>query len=101
MLETNASKEFLVKGDGYVIRIEYNKDYVILHMRDIDKFTKEVFISMKYQLEDWYEFVSTMGHKYIWAAVPKDNLKIQRLLNGLNFKYVEQYEDLVVCRYGV
>jgi len=70
-------------------------------MRDIDKFTKEVFISMKYQLEDWYEFVNTMGHKYIWAAVPKDNLKIQRLLNGLNFKYVEQYNDLIVCRYGV
>jgi len=101
MLKTNDSKDFIVRGDGYVFRVEYNKDYVICHMKDIDKFTKEVFISMKNQLEDWYAFVNTMGHKYIWAAVPKDNLKIQRLLNGLNFKYVEQYEDLIVCRYGV
>jgi hypothetical protein len=100
MLRTNASKDFLVKGEGYILRVEYNKDFVIFHIREIDKFTKEVFIAMKYQLEDWYEFVSTMGHEYIWAAVPKTNLKIQRLLTGLNFKYVGQYENLVVCRYG-
>jgi hypothetical protein len=100
MLRTNASKDFLVKGEGYILRVEYNKDFVIFHIREIDKFTKEVFIAMKYQLEDWYEFVSTMCHEYIWAAVPKTNLKIQRLLTGLNFKYVGQYENLVVCRYG-
>lgn len=101
MLGTNASKELLVKCDGYVFRIEYNEEYVILHLRDIDKFSKEVFVSMKNQLEDWSAFIKAMGHEYIWAAVPKDNIKIQRLLNGLNFKYVKQYEDLVVCRYGV
>ena len=101
MLGTNASKELLVKCDGYVFRIEYNEEYVILHLRDIDKFSKEVFVSMKNQLEDWSAFIKAMGHEYIWAAVPKDNLKIQRLLNGLNFNYVKQYEDLVVCRYGV
>jgi len=101
MLGTNASKELLVKCDGYVFRIEYNEEYVILHLRDIDKFSKEVFLSMRYQLEDWSAFIRAMGHEYIWAAVPKSNLKIQRLLNGLNFKYFAQHEDLVVCRYGV
>jgi hypothetical protein len=101
MQETIGSKDFLVKGNGYVLRVEYTKDYVIFHIREIDKFTKEVFISMKYQLEDWFEFVSTMGHEYIWAVAPKDNLKIQRLLNGLNFKYFADHEDYIVCRYGV
>jgi hypothetical protein len=101
MQRTNASKEFLVQGSGYVLRVEYTKDHVIFHIREIDKFTKEVFLSMKMMMEDWYEFVNTMGHEYIWAAVPKDNLKIQRLLSGLRFKYVSQQEDLIVYRYGV
>lgn len=101
MLETNASKDFLVKGDGYTLRVEYTKDHVIFHIREIDKFTKEVFFSMKYQLEDWFEFVTTMGHEYIWAAVPENDLKIQRLLSGLNFKYFAKNAGLNVYRYGV
>lgn len=101
MLGTNASKELLVKCDGYVFRIEYNEEYVILHLRDIDKFSKEVFVSMKNQLEDWSAFIKAMGHEYIWAAVPKDNLKIQRLLSGLSFKYFAENDGLNVYKYGV
>jgi hypothetical protein len=101
MQRTNDSKDFLVQGNGYVLRVEYTKDHVIFHIREIDKFTKEVFLSMKKMMGDWHEFVSAMGHEYIWAAAPKDNLKIQRLLNGLNFKYFAEHEDYIVCRYGV
>jgi hypothetical protein len=101
MQETNASKEFLVQGNGYVLRVEYTKDHVIFHIREIDKFTKEVFFSMKKMMEDWFEFVSTMGHEYIWAAVPEDDLKIQRLLSGLSFKYFEKSDGFNVYRYGV
>ena len=101
MLGTNGFKNLLIKCDGYVCRIEYNEDYVILHLREIDKFSKEVFISMQYQLEDWAAFIRAMGHEYIWAAVPENDTKVRRLLSGLKFRYVSQQDDLTVYRYGV
>lgn len=101
MDETIASKSLLVKCDGYVLRFEYNEDYVIVHLREIDKFTKEVFQDMLIQLEDWSDFLKAMGHRYLWAAVPKDNAKIKRLLGGLKFQFVSHKDDLTVYRYEV
>lgn len=99
--ETQGSKNLLIQRDGYVIRLEYNEDYVIVHMRDIDKFTKEIFQDMLIQLEDWSDFLRTMGHTHLWAAVPRDNTKIKRLLGGLKFQFVSHKDDLTVYRYGV
>jgi hypothetical protein len=101
MQSTNASKSLLVKAEGYVFRLEYNEEYVIVHLREIDKFTKEVFQDMLMQLEDWSDFLRAMGHTYLWAAVPKDNIKMKRLLHGLKFKYVSQQDDLSVYTYEV
>lgn len=101
MVETIGSKSLLIQRDGYVIRLEYNEDYVIVHLRDINKFTKEIFQDMLIQLEDWSEFLKAMGHSYLWAAVPRDNTKIKRLLGGLKFQFVNHIDDLTVYRYEV
>lgn len=100
--ETNASnytlssKNLIIKGEGYTFRFEYNKDYVIVHLRDIEKFTKEVFIDMQIRLDDFGEFVKEVQGGPIWAAVPKDDTKIKRLIGGLGFKFVGHHEDLTV-----
>lgn len=101
VVETIGSKSLLIQRDDYVIRLEYNEDYVILHLRDINKFTKEVFQDMLIQLEDWSDFLRAMGHSYLWAAVPRDNTKIKRLLGGLGFQFVSHRDDLTVYRYEV
>lgn len=101
MQSTRGSKDLIVQADGYVFRLEYNEDYVIVHLRHIDKFTKEVFHDMLIQLEDWSAFLKAMGHTYVWAAVPVDNIKIKRLLHGLKFRYVANKDDLSVYRYEV
>jgi hypothetical protein len=101
MQSTRGSKDLIVQSDGYVFRLEYNEDYVIVHLRHIDKFTKEVFQDMLIQLEDWSTFLKAMGHTYVWAAVPPDNIKIKRLLHGLKFQYVAKQDDLSVYRYEV
>lgn len=98
MAETNASKSLLIKGEGYVVRVEYNKDYVIIHLRDIDKFTKEVFLDMQMRLEDFSDFVKEIQGGPIWAAVPSDNIKIKRLLGGLGFTFTGYHEDLTVYK---
>lgn len=96
MVETNASKNFFIEGHGYTVRVEYNKDYVIIHLRDIEKFTKKVFLDMQIRLDDFAEFVKEVQGGPIWAAVPRDNIKIKRLLGGLGFKFVNRQEDLNV-----
>jgi hypothetical protein len=101
MQSTNASKDLIVKADGYIFRLEYSEEYVIVHLRDIDKFTKEVFQDMTIQLEDWSNFLKAMGHTHLWAAVPKDNIKIKRLLGGLGFQFVSHKDDLTVYKYEV
>lgn len=101
VVETIASKDLLVKRDGYVVRIEYNEDYVILHLREIDKFTKEVFQDMLLFMEDWSDFLRAMGHKYMWAALPADNIKMKRLLGGLKFKFVNHKDGFTVYKYEV
>jgi hypothetical protein len=101
MQSIRGSKDLIVQADGYVIRIEYNEDFVIVHLRYIEQFTKEVFQDMLIQLEDWSSFLKAMGHTHIWAAVPSDNKKIKRLLGGLNFKHVANQDELSVYRYEV
>jgi hypothetical protein len=96
-----ASNELLVYGNGYTVRIEYNEDYVILHLSEIDKFTKEVFCDMQFMLYQWSKFIRAMGKEQFWAAVPKDNIKIKRLLGGLRFKFVGHKDDMSVYSYEV
>lgn len=96
-----ASNELFIKGDGYTVRLEYNEDYVIIHLSGIDKFTKEVFWDMQGMLYQWADFLKTMGRSHLWAAVPRDNTKIKRLLGGLKFKFVGHKEDMSVYAYEV
>lgn len=98
VVEINASKNLFIKGEGYVVRVEYNKDYVIIHLREIERFTKEVFLDMQMRLEDFSDFVKEIQGGPIWAAVPSHNIKIKRLLGGLGFSFAGHHEDLTVYK---
>lgn len=100
MVRTLDSKDLLIQRSGYIIRLEYSKDYVIVHLRDIEKFTKEVFLDMVEQLKVWSDFLKEMGQEYLWAAVPSGNDKIKRLLGGLKFRFVGREGELSIYRYG-
>ena len=96
-----ASKSLnVVETKDYSIRLEYNEDYVILHLPSIDKMSKEVFIDMKYRLEDWYDFFTTAGYAGIFAAVDPENQKIQKLLKMLGFKLKGFADNMLVYFYG-
>ena len=96
-----ASKSFTaIETPYYAIRLEYNEDYVILHLPNIDKMDKGVFLDMKFRLEDWYEFFTTAGFKGIFAAVDPNDEKIKRLLNMLGFKYKGCADNMYVYFYG-
>jgi hypothetical protein len=88
-----------IRGSCFDVRIEYNKDFVIIHLPLIDKMTKGVFFEMKTLLKDWWEFVDTMGYKAIFAAAPIEDSKINKLLIMLNFMPLDISEGYLVYKY--
>jgi hypothetical protein len=96
-----ASKTFTVlETENYTIRLEYNSDYVILHLPVISKMDKSVFQDMQYRLDDWYDFFTTAGYAGIFAAVDPNDIKIQKLLDMLGFKYKGSADNMNVYFYG-
>lgn len=90
----------LFETENYSVRLEYNDDYVIIHLPRVDKFNKEVFVDMKYKLEDWHQFFTTAGYAGIFAAVDPANQKIQRLLVRLGFQLKGFADNMNVYFYG-
>lgn len=96
-----ASKSFtFIETKDYTIRLEYNEDYVIVHLPYIEKMHKGVFLDMKYRLEDWYTFMTTAGYAGIFAAVDPNDEKIKKLLDMLGFKYKGFADNMYVYFYG-
>lgn len=96
-----ASKSFTcLETKDYTIRLEYNSEYVIIHLPYIEKMDKGVFLDMKYRLEYWYEFFTTAGFNGIFAAVDPNDEKIKKLLNMLGFKYKGCADNMYVYFYG-
>lgn len=88
MQQTPVSKSLNgIKGSCFEVRLEYNSDFIILHLPTIDKLTKEIFVEMKYMLEDWWKFFQTVGYTGVFAAIDPNNVKMSKLLTMLNFEY--------------
>lgn len=99
MQSTPVSKKLNgIKGSCFSIQLEYNEDFIILHLPIVDKMTKEVLIEMKTMLSDWWLFVKTVGYKAIFAAV-KPNHKVNKLLQMLDFKYVGEDKGYFVYQF--
>ena len=94
------SKSMLVYEGDYSIRLEYNRDYVIVHLPNVNRFTKEVLIDMKKRLSNWLDFFSNLGYNGIWAAVDPDDVKINKLLKKLNFEIEGRSYGYRVYRFG-
>lgn len=95
------SKSFTaIETKDYTIRLEYSDDFIILHLWDVQKMTKHVFLDMKFRLEDWYKFFITAGYAGVFTAVDPNNLKIKKLLKMLKFKLKGKADGMEVFYYG-
>jgi len=99
-VQTNASKRLKgVRGSTFEVDLEYNKDYIILHLPSVDKFTKSTLFEMQYLLDDWWDFFQTVGYTEIFAAVDPNNKRINRLLRRLSFKPLGSSDGLRIWSY--
>ena len=96
-----ASKRITIYENlDYQLDLEYNKDYAILHLPQVSKFSKDVYLHMTCKLDDLYNLFKTMGHEYLWAAADPNNQKVNRLLVKLGFKYAGSADGMSVYNYG-
>jgi len=99
-VQTNASKRLKgIQGSNFSVDIEYNKEYVILHLPTVDRFTKNTFFEMQVLLDDLWDFFKTVGYTKIHAAVDFNNTKINKLLKKLNFRVIGKAENLNIWSY--
>jgi hypothetical protein len=97
VVETTGSKRLrIIEKEEYAVDLEYNKEFLILHLPYVWKFNKGVFVDMLFTLEDLSDFFRTMDFKYVYTAVDTSNLKIRRLLVKLGFKRKANQRDLTV-----
>lgn len=87
-----------ISGD-YEVRVEYNVDFVILHLPYVNKFTPGVYKDMVVRLEQFWEFSHTVGYKAIFGAIDPDNHKMERLLVMLGFVFLNYGEGRKVFVY--
>jgi hypothetical protein len=87
-----------IKGSCFDIRLEYNEDFIIIHLPSIDKMTKGVFMEMVTLLRDWWEFFKTVGYKAVFAAAEPED-KINKLIHMLGFQYVGDNEGYLIYQF--
>jgi hypothetical protein len=99
-VSTNASKRLKgFSGSTFSVDIEYTKEYVILHLPTVDKFTKNTFFEMQVLLDDLWSFFFTIGYVEIHAAVGCSNKKTNKLLRKLNFRLIGSSNNMNIWSY--
>ena len=95
-----ASKSFLMyEGEDYEVRLEYNRDVLIVHLPVVYKFNRSVFISMEMKLEDIYDFSVGLGYPSLHCAAPIGNTKVARLAKLLGFVFFADHDGYSVFKY--
>ncbi len=96
---TNSKSITLFETKDFGVRVEYNSNFVIVHLPFVNRMSKEVILEMKAKLDEWYEFFSTLGYQDIWAALDPSNDKMVKLVGMLGFKFKGVADNMSVYSY--
>ena len=89
----------LVETPDYIVDLEYNEYFAILHLPFVREFNRTVYTEMRVKMEELAIFFKTLGYENVWAAVPETNELIQKFLTRLKFEPLGQANGMVVFGY--
>jgi len=99
MQPTVASKSLMgIRGSNFNIRLEYNEDFVIVHVPRMEKMSKSVFKELNILLTDWWDFFKTAGYEALFAAIEPED-KMNKLAHMLGFQYVGENEGYLIYQF--
>lgn len=86
MQKIPASKRItLVETEDYIVDLEYNKEFFILHLPFVKKFTKTVYQDMKDKTEELTTMAIDMGYEGVFLAVEETDTTINKFVDRLGF----------------
>jgi|TARA_R110000851_G_scaffold71838_2_gene159597 hypothetical protein len=95
-----SSKNFVIyEGLDYEARLEYNREYLILHLPEVKQFNKTTLMSMLIRLDDLNDFRIGLGYLELYCAAPEDNVKINKLAKRVGFEFFAKEGGLNVYTY--
>tara|TARA_R110000868_G_scaffold40490_6_gene139708 strand:- start:136 stop:435 length:300 start_codon:yes stop_codon:yes gene_type:complete len=77
----------ICETEEYQVDLEYNREYLVLHLPRVDKFNKSVLGKLQVLAEQYEHFSKITGYGVIYAASPMSDNKLPRLLEKLGFVY--------------
>lgn len=84
--------------EDFTVDLEYNEVFAIIHLPNVKKFTKETYLLMQVRMQEFFEFVTTIGYQNLFVAL-NDKLA-EKLAKKLGFAYLGEQDGLKVYVYG-
>ena len=107
-----ASKNFAIyEGHDYEVRLEYSREYMIVHLPEVFKFNKTTLISMLMKLDEINDFFRPeralvlndfsvgLGYPALHCAAPEDDPKINKLAIRCGFTKMGEDAGFIVYKY--
>lgn len=98
MQQVDSKRLRIIETDNASADLEYNENFVIVHLPRVDKFKKSDLGRFKEYLEGLNTFVTTVGYKELYAAT--DHAPTMKLAVKLGFEYIGEQDNLKVYKYA-
>lgn len=94
------SKRFaFVSKDNYVVDLEYNEDFAIIHLPFLKRLSKTIYLDMQDEMQGIVVFLNDLGYQHIWVAVRPEDTLISKLAGKMGFNYKGTSDNLDVYLY--
>ena len=94
------SKNFAIyEGLDYEVRLEYNREYMIVHLPEVFKFNKTTLISMLMKLDEINDFSVGLGYPALHCAAPRGDIKINKLARRCGFTQTGEDAAYLIYQY--
>ncbi len=88
-----------IKGTNFDIYLQYNEEYMVVHLPKVEKMDKRAFVEMRSLLENWIVFFNAVGYPSLFAVI-ESGTPTERLALMLGFTFAGPFEDQNVYKYG-
>lgn len=72
----------------YQVQLEYNEEYIAIHLPVVEKFNKTVYLDFAVMLDELKDFSETFGKSQLFAGLEQGNWKMKKLATKLGFEFL-------------
>ena len=88
----------IIEKEDFIVDLEYNEDYAIVHLPKVEKFTKDIYLDLIKTFEELKEFLKSMQFIHVWAAIEPSNVLINKFAGKMGLTFLGEAENLNVYR---